>query len=285
MEMSKAATKKRIAKKNARVGGKKYVTPLPKAKKAAPKAKAGTMTDAKGRSRSLNPKTGIAPKRGALTKAQSAANETRRKNLRAESAGLQKTQKEQMAALDKAKLAGNMALMLTPGGVVVKGASLLGKAAPALRPLVSKGVSKLGKKVKSLFNKPTPKPKPKPTPKPTPSRPSGTPRRPSGSGSRTPQKPTGSGPRGGRGSATSSASKSARTTARAQRKTTRTQRRSQTQAERTAARKQRQAAKDRKERVGSGQSRVRRQRQNAGLAKGRNTMRRNRNKTGAVGYR
>ena len=35
MEMSKAATKKRIAKKNARVGGKKYVTPLPKAKSTA----------------------------------------------------------------------------------------------------------------------------------------------------------------------------------------------------------------------------------------------------------
>lgn len=35
MEMSKAATKKRIAKKNARVGGKKYVTPLPKPKSTA----------------------------------------------------------------------------------------------------------------------------------------------------------------------------------------------------------------------------------------------------------
>jgi hypothetical protein len=30
---------------------------------------------------------------------------------------------------------------------------------------------------------------------------------------------------------------------------------------------------------------MRRQRQNAGLAKGRNTMRQNRKKTGAVGYR
>jgi hypothetical protein len=189
MEMSKAATKKRIAKKKSRVGGKKYVTPLPKPKSTAggrnrtalrtpkgttiPKkavkkkapAKAGTMTDAKGRSRALKPKTGVAPKRGALTKAQSRANEVRRKNLRTETAGLQKTQKEQMAALNKAKLAGNMALLLTPGGALVKGASLLGKAAPAIRPLVGKGVSKLGKKVKSLFNKPKPKPKPKTKPK------------------------------------------------------------------------------------------------------------------------
>ena len=203
MEMSKAAAKKRIAKKKARVGGKKYVTPLPKPKSTAggrnrtalrtpkgttiPKkavkkkapAKAGTMTDAKGRSRALKPKTGVAPKRGALTKAQSRANEMRRKNLRSEISGRMKPDKvgniakgygkvmgKEMTHLDEAKLAGNMALIFTPGGALVKGASLLGKAAPAIRPLVGKGVSKLGKKVKSLFNKPKPKPKPKPRTKP-----------------------------------------------------------------------------------------------------------------------
>ena len=209
MEMSKAATKKRIAKKNARVGGKKYVTPLPKPKpkstaggrnrtalrtpksatrvtapkkkapaKTAP-AKAGTMTDAKGRSRSLKPKTGVAPKRGALTKAQSRANEMRRKNLRSEISGRMKPDKvgniakgygkvmgKEMTHLDEAKLAGNMALIFTPGGAMVKGASMLGKAAPALRPLVSKGVSKLGSKVKNLFNKTKTKTKPKPRTKP-----------------------------------------------------------------------------------------------------------------------
>tara|TARA_R100001463_G_scaffold123922_3_gene180807 strand:- start:5520 stop:6278 length:759 start_codon:yes stop_codon:yes gene_type:complete len=239
MEMSKAATKKRIAKKNTRVGGKKYVTPLPKAKKAAPKA----------------------------TKPKSQFSRAQLNNMMSEARGMGNLAKGLSKDIGDAQTATKAAI--TVASLPIGGGALAGvKAARAAKGAkglsqAAKGAGK-GKPVRS-----------------TPSRPSGTPKRPSGSGSKTPQKPTGSGPRGGTKSATSTAKKAART----QRKTVRTQRRSQTQAERTAARKQRQAAKDRKERVGSGQSRMRRQRQNAGLARGRNTMRRNRNKTGAVGYR
>ena len=132
------------------------------APKAAPKAKPKAKTkktsfvDASGKTRSLKPKHGIAPKRGPLTPAQKRANEQRRKNLRSETGGLLKTSGEQMKALDKAKRATNYAITAATlpigGGVgrgALTGAKAVGRGIKTKGAKAIAGVKATGEAVKS----------------------------------------------------------------------------------------------------------------------------------------
>jgi len=197
MEMSKAATKKRIAKKNARVGGKKYVTPLPKAKStaggrnrtalrtpqgarsvtkkkkvAAPNSDAGKyMGPYSKRTTSAKKKTTAKPTAGRRTDAKRAADKKKllaeQKRLRAAGNKKSLTRFVPQMSVKKAEKVGSG---LRLGGEVGLAAAALAGTGGAATPAVAgtsggravlSGLSRL----KNLF-KPKTKPKPR-TKKPT----------------------------------------------------------------------------------------------------------------------
>jgi len=136
---------------------------------------------------------------------------------------------------------------LPVGGAAGLGLKALKAASPALKlgKVASKARSSLSKFFKG-------KPKPKPSTTTTPAKPSG--RGPASGG----KKPSGPG---------------SRTARRNQRQTAQQKRRTQSQKDRTAARKKRETAAERRERLDSGGVRMGINRRDAGLARGRNTMR------------
>lgn len=171
MEMSKAATKKRIAKKNARVGGKKYVTPLPKAKSTAGGRNRTALRTPQGARSVTKKKTTAKPTAGRRTDAKRAADKKKllaeQKRLRAAGNKKSLTRFVPQMSVKKAEKVGSG---LRLGGEIGLAAAALAGTGGAATPAVAgtsggravlSGLSRL----KNLF-KPKTKLKPKPKPKP-----------------------------------------------------------------------------------------------------------------------
>ena len=175
MEMSKAATKKRIAKKNARVGGKKYVTPLPKPKstaggrnRTALRTPKGTTIPKKVVKKKVTPRA-MASGAGILKSKSAPKIVTPKKKAPAKPTGKKRTYLDDMpvnmkgresmmdavkskgphAALDAALIA----QLIASRGRSPKGKQALGRTFTRLKK------SPIGKKVSGLFNRTKPKTK------------------------------------------------------------------------------------------------------------------------------
>lgn len=167
MEMSKAATKKRIAKKNARVGGKKYVTPLPKAKSTAGGRNRTALRTPQGARSVTKKKKVAAPNSDAKRAADKKKLLAEQKRLRAAGNKKSLTRFVPQMSVKKAEKVGSG---LRLGGEIGLAAAALAGTGGAATPAVAgtsggravlSGLSRL----KNLF-KPKTKLKPKPKPKP-----------------------------------------------------------------------------------------------------------------------
>ena len=283
MELAK---KSRKAKKP-RVGGKRYVTPLSKSKATKSKAsdrarteintpkgirlrpvravepplrkmKGGTNLAA--RAGQVDP-TKRTPKQPTRTPAQRAA---AKKKLLAEqkttrAAGKKKSLTRFIPGSPRVKGtfgAENVGSGLRIGGEVGLALAALAGSGGAATPAVAG--TRGGQAVLSVLSKAKNLLKGKPKPKPKPST------------ATTPARPSGRGPASGGRKASGPGSRTAR---RNQRQTAQQKRRTQSQKDRTAARKKRETAAERRERLDSGGVRMGINRRDAGLARGRNTMR------------
>ena len=255
MALAKAGGKRRRAAKKAaetKIGGKKYVTPLrPIRAVKSPLRKMKGGTNLSARAGQVDP-TKRTPKQPTRTPKQRASD---KKKLLAEqgtarAAGNKKSLTRfipQMSVKGAEKVGSGLRIGGEVGLALAALAGSGGGAAPALGAtrggkLVLGGLNKAKSGLSKLFKgKPKPKPKPKPS--------TGTPTKPSGSGSASGgKKPSGSGSRT-------------------------TNRQSTPKRETPAARNKRKNARaERKERLDSGGTRVKVQKRNATLTRGRKTQ-------------